>query len=240
MIRRMWPSRAHVAPIAILAALVLTCCTNTTPRDNPDADADTGAGDADAADARGDADDDPRSDADDEVPVECGYPTEGWGVHPGDVLAHFDLETCAGESTTFSALWCGHDLTVVHVSTAWCPLCVDATAILLRDVMSQLGGENVALVELLVEGHEHETVATTADCREWSGAFSPDAPTYVPPGGVVEGALRDVFRAMPAPSTFLVDPQGVIRFRTTIALPDRVEEQTAQLLARIREILDEA
>jgi hypothetical protein len=182
------------------------------------------------------------SDGDAEVEpelLECDYPDDGYGFIPERVLAPFFLETCEEELTSLPRLWCGQSATIVHLSATWCYLCQTSTALILRDVMAHLEGEDVALVEVLIEGAEHGVVATPSDCSAWSAHLAEDLITYIPHDGELTGPLGEFAHELAPPSTLLLDRHGVIRFRSQLVLPDRIEGQTHQLLVEVQELLAE-
>ncbi len=223
----------------LVVPLLAISCASSSPvpfdRDgDTDADADIDVG------TDGDTSDHEPPEADIDLGPECRYRAGGsYGVREEQVLPPAALWTCDETLTDMPALVCGHEVTIIHVSTAWCVLCEDATAMLLREVMAELEGEPVALVELLTEG-DHDEVATAERCRLWSERFDPDVPTYIPPRGEIDDTLFEIIDVGPPPLTYVLDEEGVIRWRSNVVLPDRVDEEMVRLLRHVREILDEA
>jgi hypothetical protein len=210
------------APASLLCLALLAACTDaTTRRDGGPAD----GGERDALPDGGDA-----------LPIECGYPGSGYGLEVDDVLAPFALRTCEGEETNLPRLWCGQRVTVVHVSTAWCAVCEEATEALVSMVMEPLAGEPVALVEILAEGG-HGEPASLEGCRWWSSLIDPPLPTYVPPDETLEGPLAELVASAAPPITLVIDRLGEIRVRDDVLAPEFIDIDMARLLEEIRALL---
>lgn len=184
-----------------------------------------------------DVDVDAGSDADEGEPLlECGYPDAGYGFEEGDHLEPFWLWTCEGERTSLPRLWCGQGVTIVHVSTAWCSVCEEATRQLLARVMGPLAGEPVRLVEVLAQESEG-TPATVETCVQWSSRFEPALTTYVPPEARLEGALARVVDLAVPPTILVVDQRGLILLRDTGYVPEFVDIDMARVLDTVEEAL---
>ena len=190
-------------------------------------------------DGDGVADADVDTDEEDGLGPDCHFAWEHYGVREGQVLYPVDLWTCDAEETSIPELCCGYEAIIVHLSTTWCSICEYATSLVLRDVMAELEGEPVALVELLLE-EDYDVPAGPEACQQWSDRFEPPAPTYVPPDGVMGDQLYAIADVAAPPVTFLLDRTGEIRWRSNVVLPDRMEDEADRLRAHTREILREA
>lgn len=224
--------------LSLLFILALFSCNDS--QETP-VDGGTGGGpDALDGDADGDVDDGDVDTDQDREPLgpDCHYLNERFGVREGQVLYPVDLWTCDSETTSIPELCCGNEAIIVHLSTTWCSICEYATSLVLRDVMAHLEGEPVAFVELLLE-EDYNVPAGPAACTLWSERFDPNAPTYIPPNGIMNDQLYAIADVAAPPVTFLLDGTGEIRWRSNVVLADRMEAEAERLLAHVREILDE-
>lgn len=223
---------------SLLLCFVVAACNGSqeAPADGgSDVEADGLDGGADGDVAVGDADGDQEQEP---LGPDCHYATERSGVREGQVLHPVHLWTCDAELTTIPELSCGNEAIIIHLSTTWCSICEYATALVLREVMAELEGEPVAFVELLLE-EDYNVPAGPEACHLWSERFEPNAPTYVPPNGVMSDQLYAIADVAAPPVTFLLDETGEIRWRSNVVLADRMEAEAERLLAHTREILDE-
>lgn len=229
----------------------LAVCSESRPEGETDAgdgdaDGDGGSSDADERDAEAgsdgdvagdaetdtdraiDADTDSDPDEEPDLPIECGYPTEGYRFREGRVMPPFWLWTCDGEETNLPRLWCGHEATIVHFSVAWCGSCMSTIHQLQTEVMPELEGETVALVEVLLEDEPGE-VAGTELCGWWRDYYEPPVETHIPPDGRITGPLLELSMQEAMPVTLVLDDEGVIRIWSPIIVPFDLVEQIRAL-----------
>jgi hypothetical protein len=181
------------------------------------------------ADADGEGEADLDADRAEPEPLECGYPDTGYGYRPGRALDPFSLETCEGQETNLPRLWCGNEVTIVHLSVAWCGTCLSSTHRLLRDVMAELEGEPVALVEILLEDQPGEVAGAEA-CFWWQDYFSTTLTTFIPPEGVLDGPLLWLASEDVIPLTMVLDATGEIVIWSGLSLPDDLLDQVRVML----------
>lgn len=168
-------------------------------------------------------------DAGEEDPLECGYPSDGYGFIEGRVLEPFLLRNCDGEEIHLSRLWCGQQATIVHLSVAWCSTCEPDSDRLNSEVMQALDGEAIQLVEVLVESMPG-VVPTEADCSQWQSSFEPPLTTYVPPNQNMHPALDLLIGADALPLTVVVDSLGIIRVWSAPSIPSNLVERLVEIL----------
>lgn len=162
-------------------------------------------------------------------PLECGYPTAGYGYIEGRVLEPFLLRDCDGQEVHLSRRWCGQEATIIHLSVAWCGTCEADTARLNSEVMEALEGEAVQLVEVLVE-RAPGVVATEGDCSYWQSSFDPPVTTYIPPSQSLGPALDLLTDADALPLTVVVDDLGIIRVWSGATIPSNLVDRVVEIL----------
>ncbi len=236
--------------LTFLLMIVVTSCDDS----GGNGDADTSSGDADTdgtesdadvpvvdADRESEPDSDLEEDADEEVdaevdedeepelPLECGYPESGYGRILGRPLMPFRLWTCEGEETNLPRLWCGNSATIVHLVVAWCGSCYSNTHDLMTQVLPDLEGEGVGMIEIVLEDDPDE-VADLELCGWWRDYLDPPITTHVPADGVLVDPLHEFLHTEAMPLTIVLDAEGVIRIWQPAFIPWDMADQIREIL----------
>ncbi len=146
---------------------------------------------------------------------------KGYGLRVGQPAPSFRLPSIDGREVSLDSL--RGQVVLVNLWASWCPPCLDEMPSLER-LHRRLKPEGLVVLGVAADSDKEDVLAVV---KKLEVTF----PTLQDPEGETERA----YRATGYPETFLVDRRGSLRQ----IYVGPVEWDDAQVIARIREVLDE-
>lgn len=155
------------------------------------------------------------------------YPEGPYGSQVSDRLADFTLKDCDGNDVSFGQILSQSELVLLNVGAGWCGPCIEETRVMEEEVFQPFCRQGLRIVQVLFQ--DIDALPTTSlFCQQWRDEYSLTFPVLRDPLFTVESYFDD--HLTQTPLNFLIDRDGVIRYREEGVAPDDLATQIEALL----------